>query len=186
MRSSCVFAVVILCCCAAQQLLADVTGSILGTVRDSSGAIVVGATITATETATNLTRQSQSDSNGEYRILALPAGHYQVTATAPGFERFITTGIELKVNDQLREDVTLQVGAVKEAVTVEANSVQVETESTQIGQVIDTKQILSLPLNGRSYIDLLGLQAGVAPITSGSIQQDRPVSGYLNNVGNIS
>jgi len=185
MRRSCAFAVTILCCCAAQQLLADVTGSILGTVRDTSSAIVVGATITVTNTETNFSRQSQSDSNGEYRLLALPAGPYRLTATAPGFQQFVATDIALKVNDQLREDVTLQVGAVREAVTVEANSVQVETESTQLGQVIDTKQILSLPLNGRSYIDLLGLQAGVAPTTSESIQQDRPVSGILS-AGNIS
>src|SRR5204863_9073347 len=110
----------------------------------------------------------------------------QLTATAPAFQQFVATDIALKVNDQLREDVTLQVGAVREAVTVEANSVQVETESTQLGQVIDTKQILSLPLNGRSYIDLLGLQAGVNPDTAGTMQQDRPVSGYLTNVGNVS
>ena len=91
----------------------------------------------------------------------------------------------MKVNDQLRIDATLKIGTVKEAVTVEANSVQVETESTQLGQVIGSKQILSMPLNGRSFIDLLGLQAGVAPTTSGSIQQDRPVSGILNS-GNVS
>ena len=160
--------------CAALNLSADVTGSILGTVRDSSNAIVVGASISATNTATNLTRQGVSDSNGEYRLLALPAGQYRVTAIARGFEQFVTTNIDLKVNDELRVDVSLKVGAVKEAVTVEANAVQVETESTQLGQVIGSKQILSLPLNGRSYIDLLGLQAGVAPTTSGSMQQDRP------------
>ena len=171
--------------CAALNLSADVTGSILGTVRDSSNAIVVGASIAATNTATNLTRQGVSDSNGEYHLLALPAGHYRVTAIARGFEQFVTTNIDLKVNDELRVDVSLKVGAVKEAVTVEANAVQVETESTQLGQVIGSKQILSLPLNGRSYIDLLGLQAGVAPTTSGSMQQDRPVSGILS-AGNIS
>lgn len=172
-------------CCAALHLSADVTGSILGTVRDSSGLIVVGATIAATNTATNFTRETVSGSSGEYRLLALPAGQYRVTATAPGFEQFVTTGIEVKVNDELRIDVALRVGTVKEAVTVEANAVQVETESTQLGQVIDTKEILSLPLNGRSYIDLLGLQAGVAPTTSGSMQQDRPVSGNLS-AGNVS
>jgi len=154
-------------------------------VRDSSNAIVVGAQVSARNTDTNFTKQGQSDSNGDYRLLALPSGKYRVTATAPGFEQFVTTDIDLKVNDQLRVDVTFRLGTVKEAVTVEANPVQVETESTQLGQVIGTKQILSLPLNGRSYIDLLGLQAGVAPDTSGSMQQDRPVSGILSP-GNIS
>lgn len=164
---------------------ADVTGTILGTVTDSTNAVVVAAHVSATNIDTNFTRETVSDSDGAYRLLALPAGHYRVTATAPGFQQFVESGIEVKVNDQLRLIVTLKIGEVKEAVRVEANPVQVETESTQLGQVVDTKQILSLPLNGRSFIDLLGLQAGVAPTTSGSIQQDRPVSGILS-AGNVS
>ncbi len=89
------------------------------------------------------------------------------------------------MNDKLRVDVTLDVGTMTEQVEVMANAVQVQTENTQLGDVIDSKKMLALPLNGRSYIDLLGLQAGVAPGTSESIQQDRPVSGTLNP-GNIS
>ena len=166
-------------------LAADVTGSIQGNVRDTSGAVVVGAKVAATNVDTNFTREAVSGTEGEYRLLALPPGHYKLVATAAGFEQFVTTGVNLQVNDQLHIDVNLQVGAVREAVTVEANPVQVETESTQLGQVIGTKQILSLPLNGRSFIDLLGLQAGVAPTTTGSIQQDRPVSGILS-AGNIA
>src|SRR5437016_14675369 len=91
------FAVLAASCCAF-NLSADVTGTILGTVRDSSNAVVVRAIVTATNTATNFSKQTQSDSNGEYRLLALPAGHYSVTATARGFEQFVATGIELKVN----------------------------------------------------------------------------------------
>jgi hypothetical protein len=171
--------------CFVAQLKADVTGTIVGVVRDASGATVVGAQITAANIATNFTRETKSDASGEFRLLALPPGPYRVTATATGFDQFVATGIDLKVNDQLRVDVSLKVGTVKESVTVEASTVQVETESTQLGQVFETKQILSLPLNGRSYIDLLSLQAGVAPTTSGSIQQDRPVSGILS-AGNVS
>jgi hypothetical protein len=167
------------------RLSADVTGNITGLVTDSSGGVVADATVSAINTATNFTRASTTNASGEYRLLALPAGPYKITAMARGFEQFLSTGIEVKVNDELRIDVPLKVGTLKEAVTVEANPVQVETESTQLGQVVDTKQILSLPLNGRSFIDLLGLQAGVAPTTSGSIQQDRPVSGILSS-GNVS
>jgi Carboxypeptidase regulatory-like domain/TonB dependent receptor len=185
MAYRCLFMAALSCACFVFDASADVTGTILGTVRDSSNAVVVGAHVAATNIDTNFTREASSGTEGEYRLLALPAGHYRITATAPGFEQFVEAGIEVKVNDQLRMDVTLQVGAVKEAVRVEANPVQVESESTQLGQVVDTKQILSLPLNGRSYIDLLGLQAGVAPITSGAIQQDRPVSGILS-AGNLS
>lgn len=164
---------------------ADVTGSILGTVRDSSQAVVSGAQVVATNVETNFNKTTTSATDGSYRVLALPTGNYKVNVTAPGFQQSVSTGIVLKVNDELRVDVVLQVGSVQQTISVEANPVQVETESTQLGQVIDTKKILSLPLNGRSFIDLLGLQAGVAPTTAGSIQQDRPVSGILSS-GNVS
>src|SRR6185503_12474055 len=135
---------------------------------------------------TNLTQETSSGPDGLFRILALPIGTYKLTATATGFRTFTTTDIDLKVNDQLRVDITLQVGSLQESVNVEANSVQVETESTQLGDVVESQKMLALPLNGRSYLDLLGLQAGVVPVTSGSMQQDRPVSGYISSPGNLS
>lgn len=171
--------------CLSMPLSADVTGMISGVVRDSSHAPVAHAQVTAVEATTSFSRTAESENSGEYRLLALPPGIYTVTSSAPGFQKFITTGINVQINGQLRLDVDLQIGTVRESVTVEANPVQVETESTQLGQVVGTKQILSLPLNGRSFLDLLGLQAGVAPTTSGSMQQDRPVSGILSS-GNVS
>ncbi len=90
------------------------------------------------------------------------------------------------MNDQLRIDVVLNVGSINEQVNIPAEAAQVETESTQLGDVIDSKKMLALPLNGRSYLDFLGLQAGVAPTTAGTIGGDRPVSGYISNAGNIS
>src|SRR6266851_1772159 len=167
-------------------LRADVTGSILGVVHDRSQAVVAGARIVATNVQTNFKQETVSAADGSYRILALPAGNYKVTATAPGFQQYTATDIDLKVNDQLRVDVILEVGTVQQEVSVAAGAVQVETESTQLGDVIDSKKMLALPLNGRSYLDLLGLQAGVVPVTSGSIQQDRPVSGYILSPGNLS
>jgi len=111
-----------------------------------------------------------------YRILALQAGKYKLDCHRGGFfANTQQTDIEVKVNDQLRIDVTLEIGSVQQEIKVVASAVQVETESTQLGDVVDSKKMLSLPLNGRSYLDLLGLQAGVVPITSGSMQQDRPV-----------
>src|SRR6266480_1633878 len=166
---------------------ADVTGSILGVVHDRSQAVVAGARIVATNVQSNFSQQTTSAADGSYRILALPAGNYKLTATAPGFQQFVTTDIDLKVNDQLRVDVTLEVGSVQQEVSVTANAVQVQTESTQLGDVIETKKMLALPLNGRSYLDLLGLQARVVPVTSGTMQQDRSVSGgYSPNAGNLS
>src|SRR5213082_3318964 len=168
-------------------LRADVTGSILGVVHDRTQAVVAGARIVATNVQTNFSQQTTSAADGSYRILALPAGTYKMTVTAAGFKQYNTTDIDLKVNDQLRIDVALEVGGVNEVVEISANAVQVQTENTQLGDVIESKKMLALPLNGRSYLDLLGLQAGVVPVTSGSIQQDRSVSGgYSPNAGNLS
>ncbi len=164
---------------------ADVTGSILGVVRDKSNAVVVGATVVATNTQTNFSKTAATGPDGTYRILALPAGPYKVVAEAAGFQTYTATDIDLKVNDQLRVDVALEVGSVQNQVSVEALAVQVQTESTQLGDVIESKKMLALPLNGRSYIDLLGLQAGVAPASAGTIGGDRPVSGMLS-AGNVS
>ncbi|HKT48393.1 MAG TPA: carboxypeptidase-like regulatory domain-containing protein, partial [Candidatus Acidoferrales bacterium] len=171
---------------AAIAVRADVTGSIQGVVRDRSQGVVAGAKITLTNTQTNFKAEAISAADGTYRILAVPAGTYKLTVTASGFRTFNESDVEVKVNDQLQIDATLDVGTVTEEVSVAANAVQVQTENTQLGDVIDSKKMLALPLNGRSYIDLLGLQAGVAPANSNqAIQQDRPVSGGLNP-GNIS
>src|SRR5271170_3726880 len=165
---------------------ADVTGSVQGVVKDPSQAAIAGAQLTITNVETNLKYQATTGPDGSYRILALPVGNYKLTVTATGFRTFVESDIIVKVNDQLQIDVVLQVGsAQQEVISVEANAVQVQTESTQLGDVIDSKKMLALPLNGRSYVDLLGLQAGVAPTTAGTIGGDRPVSGILN-AGNIS
>ena len=169
----------------APSVFGQVTGSILGTVRDQSSAVIAGVRVVATNVNTNLSQETTSDSVGQYRILALPVGRYNVEASAPGFQKFVVTNINLDVNEQRRIDITLEVGNVEQRMEVSATALQVETANTQLGQVIDEKKITELPLNGRSYIDLLGLQAGVAPVTAGSIQQDRPVSGGLS-AGNIA
>jgi hypothetical protein len=170
---------------AAIPVHADVTGSILGIVTDSSGGVLGGAHVVATNLETGLSRIASSDPTGQYRLLALPVGHYKVEATHAGFQTFLSTGVELTVNEERRVDIVLQVGNVAQSVEVQAAPVQVETTSTQLGDVIGEQKLLSLPLNGRSYIDLLGLQAGVIPVTAASIQQDRPVSGNLS-AGNLS
>src|SRR5215831_3621086 len=172
----------------ASSLRADVTGSIQGVVKDRSEASVASAKVVVINVETNLTHDTVSAADGSFRFLALPVGTYKLTVTATGFRPFTMTDIVVKVNDQLRLDMTLDVGSMLQEVTVVANPVQVQTENTQLGDVVDSKKMLSLPLNGRSYLDLLGLQAGVVPVTSRSIQQDRPVSGGSggSSVGNVS
>lgn len=173
------------------NLLADVTGSILGVVRDRSQAAVTGARVTVTNVQTNLSQEVISGADGSFHFLALPAGSYRLSAKASGFKPYTATDITLQVNDQLKIDVVLDVGTVNEQISVSADVVHVETESTQLGDVIDSEKMLALPLNGRSYLDLLGLQAGVAPGGSVTIGGDsgtgaRPVSGYIQNAGNVS
>ena len=180
------FAVVVAILFSSNILLADVTGSITGVVHDRSQAVVAGARVQVTNIQTNLTQETVTGSDGTFRILALPVGSYKLTASSTGFRLYTATNIDLKVNDQLHFDVMLEVGSLQENVSVEANAVQVETENTQLGDVVESRKMLSLPLNGRSYLDLLGLQAGVVPVTSESIQQDRPVSGYIDSPGNLS
>src|SRR2546423_6514341 len=117
----------------ASVLRADVTGSLLGTVRDHSQAAIAGARVVVTNTQTNFSEETTSAPDGSYRFLALPPGTYKLTATGAGFRPYAAIGIEVKVNDQLRVDVTLEIGTVQEEVSVSANAVRVETETTQLG-----------------------------------------------------
>ncbi len=162
-------------------LWADVTGAILGTVTDPSGAAVPAAHVALRNPSTGLVRQAVTDSAGEYEFLAVPIGaDYSVEVEAPGFEKAIQSGITLLVNQRYRADFRLVVGAVTQSVKVSAEAAQVETTNTQLGNVIESNTITSMPLNGRSYTDLLSLQAGVVPITSPIVETDRAVSGELD------
>jgi len=148
------------------QLLADVTGKILGTVTDPSGAAVVGATVTLHNRLTGYQRTQKSNAEG-FEFLAVPIGEgYEVTVETAGFRRAVQSGIVLLVNQDFRADFKLEVGATTQTVEASAVALQVETTSTQLGDVIQDGKINEMPLNGRSYIDLVGLQAGVIPNTS--------------------
>src|SRR5277367_4296570 len=178
-------------CCAVlagtTPLRADVTGSILGYVRDSSGGVLPNATLTVTQASTGYTRTTTSDGSGQYTFLALPPGIYRLTASGAGFENGVVENINLNVNDALKFDFVLQVGNVNQTVSVDASSVQVDTATTSLGTTISSSQILAMPLNGRSYLDLLALQPGVAPSNTVSTYNDRaPASGLYGSSGNVS
>jgi len=165
---------------------ADVTGTILGNVSDPSGASVPGAAVRLSNPDTGMTRETTTDPTGFYQFLAIPVGdNYVVDVEIKGFKKATQTGIKLLVNQKFRADFQLQVGEINQSVEVTANTAQVESTSNQLGDVIEDRKMTSLPLNGRSYIDLLGLQAGVVPITSDVQDTTRPVSG-LGNAGNVS
>ena len=168
-------------------LHADVTGSISGVVTDQSGAIVPKAAVILRNGNTGLERKIQANAQGAYEFLALPVGeNYSVRVEAPGFKAAVQTDIKLEVNQKYRADFKLTVGAVTATIEVSGAITQVDTSSTQLGDVIGEKKITSLPLNGRSYLDLLGLQAGVVPTMSEGGNAERPVSGNQKNSGQLS
>jgi len=150
-----------------RSALASVTASVLGTVKDQTGAVISGAQVTATNIETHVAQTASTNAQGFYVFSALQPGKYEVTINLPGFKAFKQTGIGLNVNDAVTVDATLQIGHADEVVTVSSNALQVETASTQLGEVIEDTQITSVPLNGRSYTDLLALQPGVANANSG-------------------
>jgi carboxypeptidase family protein len=169
------------------QLWADVTGSILGYVRDKSGAVLPNASVTATLTATGYSRMVATDASGQYSMLALPPGRYRLTASVPSFQQGVVENVDLNVNDALHFDFLLQVGRISESISVEANALQVQTVTTATGTTIESPQILAMPLNGRSYLDLLSLQAGVSPANTNNNYADRgPASGLYASTGNVS
>src|SRR5436309_3359774 len=140
---------------------------ILGVVTDPTGSAVPGATVTLRNADTGLNRTATTDTTGGYEFLVVPAGdNYVLEVEARGFRKSSQSGLKVLVNQRFRADFQLVVGSVTQAINVTAEAAQVETTSTQIGDVIEDKKMSTLPLNGRSYIDLLGLQAGVVPLTS--------------------
>ena len=167
-------------------LHAEVTAGIQGTVTDPSGAIVPNATVTLKNPDTGLDRHNQTDTSGTYQFLSVPVGDkYVLEVEAQGFRKSVQTGITLLVNQKYRADFVLVVGAVSQTVDVSTTTTQVDTSSTQLGDVIESKKMTGIPLNGRSYVDLMGLQAGVIPVSSGASDHDRFVSGN-QNTGQVS
>ncbi len=163
---------------------ADITGRLAGTIRDQTGAVIPGVTVTVVNAGTQVTQTTISDNTGSYAFPSLPAGRYDIEARQPGFKDFREQGLVVDVNAALRADITLEVGQESQKVEVNAAAVQVETTSTQMGEVISTARMTSVPLNGRSYTDLLALQPGVAPASSGQYS-GLAISGDLNP-GNFS
>ena len=169
-----------------QLLRAEVTAGVLGTVVDPSGAAVANATVILKSGETGLLRRAKTNESGDYEFLAVPVGErYSVQVEAKGFEKSVQSGIKLLVNQKYKADFKLVVGAVTQIIEVTGSATQVDTSSTQLGDVIEDKKMTTLPLNGRSYIDLLGLQAGVVPISSEGAISDRDVSGNLKG-GQVS
>jgi Carboxypeptidase regulatory-like domain len=160
---------ILLCAMTAAPAWGQATAQIHGTVQDSSGAEVPGATVSATQTDTGVTRTVTSEADGGYVLTALPLGPYRLVVTKEGFSKAVQTGIVLAVNSDPAVYTTLKVGSTTESISVDANTMQVETRSVGVSTaLVDTQQILDLPLNGRQVTDLvtlngLSIQTGTSP-----------------------
>ena len=182
---------VLLVLLAATAAWASITGSISGLVTDPSGGVVAGAQVTAIEVQTGIHTETVTDSKGFYSFPTLSIGKYDVEVHASGFKAFRQTGIVIDANSAVKVDVALQLGAASVTVEVHSDAVQVETQSTQMGEVITGTKMTTVPLNGRAYTDLLSLQPGVVPaglFQNGAVapgMNDRSPSGGLNS-GNQS
>ena len=144
------------------------TGTIVGTVKDSSGAVVAGAKVTVTDVDRGTSFESKTNAGGEYSAGPLKVGRYRVAVTKPGFKTTTVGPVELNVQERPSVDVALQVGEIHEQVTVTSQGPQLETENSDLGQVVTSKRISTLPLNGRNYAQLAQLTAGVVPAEPGS------------------
>src|SRR5271163_4326677 len=146
--------------------LASINGGISGVVTDTSGAVVSGAAVVAIDIQTGVKTTVKSDGKGFYNLPTLAIGTYSLEISHSGFKTYRKTGLVIDANAELRADASLEVGATSQTVEVRTDAVHVETQSTQMGEVITGAKMLAVPLNGRSYTDLLALQPGVSPYTS--------------------
>jgi hypothetical protein len=138
-----------------------------GTVQDSSGAIVPGADIKATQTETGRTQTAVSGADGTYLLPGLPVGDYSLEVSSPAFSKYVQTGIVLQVGQNIQVNVALTVGSITQEVHVSADAAMVETQETSVSEVIDQKRIVDMPLNGRQITDLVLLSGGAAAPPNG-------------------
>ena len=157
------------------------TGSIVGTVKDPTGALIPDAKITVTETEKGTTFVTSSDSSGEYVASPLNVGHYKVTVEKQGFKTAVAGPIELDVQQRAVVNVTLPVGEMVIKVEVNTAAPLLETETSELGQVVNNRQVVNLPLNGRNFAQLALLTAGTTPSEPGA--RDEGGYGFSSNGG---
>jgi len=157
-----------LCLFACTRAWAATGGSISGTLKDQSGAVIPDATLTLVNLDLAASYKATTDPQGFYSFPTLPVGRYELTIEAAGFKTQKKTGIAVDTDAAVRVDAELELGEKSETVTVSASAAeaQVDTVATHLGEVVQAAQITSLPLNGRSYTDLLAIQPGVSPVST--------------------
>src|SRR6185437_5455480 len=159
------------------------TGSIAGTVSDPTGAVVPNAAVSATNVSTGVASRTTADSSGHYAFLSLPSGTYTISATQSGFGTTNLTGISLRVDQQMTQNLVLTVGAAKQAVTVAATPTLVDTTSASIGTVVGQAEILEMPLNLREVTALALLVPGTVDTTGRSLATGPANGSGFNDFG---
>jgi Carboxypeptidase regulatory-like domain/TonB-dependent Receptor Plug Domain len=153
---------VLLACMIASFNAQETTGTITGLIKDLTGAVIPDVEVRIRNAATGLERRVTTGSEGDYTATQLPIGRYEVVVERAGFKKFTAKGIALSVNDRLRLDVVLELGEVTEVVEVQAVVSAVQSETAEVGTVITGRQVVDMPLNGRSLYQLVALQPGVS------------------------
>jgi len=152
--------------CWALSALAVANGSLSGTVSDPSGSVIQGATITLVNIGLRSTYATVSNVQGYYSLPNLPVGHYDMTIEACGFSTQKKTDVKIDTDAAVMIDAVLQVGQQSETVVVNTSNTQIDTVATHLGEVVTGTEMTALPLNGRSFTDLLSIQPGIIPITT--------------------
>src|ERR1700716_3779904 len=142
-------------------------GSVSGSVKDSSGAMIAGGRLVLVNTATNAKLEAQTNANGEFQFLQLAPSTYSLTAENAGFKKTTVTSVLVQVDQVTRVDVTLEIGNVTESVRVEAVAPLLENDKSTISSVVDNRTIANMPLNARQYLDLALLTPGAIPSQPG-------------------
>ena len=155
--------------------LADELATITGRITDPHSLVVAGVKIDATNINTNITYSGESNADGLYRIPGIPSGAYRVIVQKTGFAQIVKPGVDLHVQDVITLNFTMQVGSVSETITVEGGAPLANTESAAVSTVVDRKFVENIPLNGRSFQDLLTLSPGVVAVPA-----------FLGSTGEIS
>src|SRR5579871_5570255 len=145
---------VAICLLSAAVSAQTTTGSIVGTVTDTSGAAVANAAVTITNLDTGIANKTTTSSTGDYVVTPLAVGRYSVTVEAPGFKKSVNGGITLNVQDRIGVNVVLEVGQITETVEVVGAAPALQTDTSYLGQVVDSQKIVDLPLNGRVFTRL--------------------------------
>src|SRR6266536_4064452 len=162
------------------------TSNISGTVRDTTGAVVPGATVSAKNEATGVTSTQTTTDSGVYAFSSLPVGNYTITIEKQGFKTLQNIDNPLEVGTPLTVDAALEVGQVSETVTVTGGSEQLQTANATIGNVVEQKAIEALPLNGRNPLTLLLLEPGVVQRSAGGAGSGVHVNGSRDRAFNVT